>query len=171
MGKSTNQTNDDYRPLEHPDYWCAQPWCLALPTVDSDDGRVAFYSGYHRIGVETVEIEYGVVAQVGVGVAEDDGPNVDNPVVHMLLISDDAYGDEAADTFDTVMTLEEADRLVASLAAATARLRQTRSLIARRNAAAAAPRQGEGDQPAGEVPRDHVGQAGCAPAACAGGAR
>jgi hypothetical protein len=126
-GVPTDGMADKYRVMVHPEEYCHRPWCLARVQVDEDTGRAWHNTGVHRRAVRSLEVEYGLVIQVGVGVDDDFELDLDHPFVHVWQADLDENCDYAEQLH---LTAEEADRLGDFLKAAARELRSTPASIA-----------------------------------------
>jgi hypothetical protein len=83
---STNVTDelaDRYRVMIHPEDYCYPAWCLAQVEIDKNTGRPWHNTDTHRRAVRSLEIHYGVLIQVGIGVSDDFELDLDHPFVHV----------------------------------------------------------------------------------------
>lgn len=132
---STENMADQYRVMVHPEEYCHPAWCLARVEVDEETGRPWHNTGVHRRGVRSMEVGYGLLIQVGVGVADDFELDLDDPFVHVWQADLDHNGDSAE---ELQLTADEADWLGDFLKAAASRLRSTTARIAETTACEAA---------------------------------
>lgn len=133
---STDDMVDCYRPMTHPEEYCHPAWCLAWVDIDDETGRPWHNTGVHRRAVRSMEAKYGVLLQVGIGVADDFELDIDRPFVHLWQTD----LDDNPDCVEQLqLTEDEADRLGDFLKNAASELRETKSRIAATTRATAAP--------------------------------
>lgn len=123
---STDDMADRYRVMTHPEECCHPAWCLARVEIDEETGRPWHNTGVHRRAVRSMEAHYGVLIQVGVGVADDFELDLDNPFVHVWQ----ADLDDNPDCVEELhLTADEADQLGTFLKGAALELREAESRI------------------------------------------
>jgi hypothetical protein len=135
---STDEDAHRYRTMTHPDDYCHPAWCLARVEIDEQTGLPWHNTGVHRRAVRSVEAKWGVLLQIGIGVADDFELDLDNPFVHVWQTDLDDNPDCVEELH---LTADEADRLGDFLKAAALELRTTKSRIAATGAAVATPDQ------------------------------
>ncbi|WP_173130514.1 hypothetical protein [Kibdelosporangium persicum] len=103
------------REPEHPDTICSPGWCLVRPQIV--DSRVWHWDGYHRAGVRTIFVEWGLTIQVGLGQSVEGC----DPVVHLRALENDCNGEEP---YDVVMSPDEALTMATHLQEAAVQVRR-----------------------------------------------